>query len=101
MGICLGHQLICSCLGYEIKISLHALHGEKIIFYWNDEKITVQRYNSLAVVPLAFDQEIVFKDELMILNYRNGRSYQFHPESIATDNSPLFFNDLLTFIQKK
>jgi anthranilate/para-aminobenzoate synthase component II len=97
MGICLGHQLISLQLGHKIVPSSNRQHGEKIIFSWKKKNHIVQRYNSLAVKPNGNEQEILYNNEVMILGYKNGQSFQFHPESVGTENPLYFFKDLLAF----
>ena len=92
MGICLGHQLIALQLNYKILRSRNPQHGEPIQLDWNNQIYSVQRYNSLAVLSHENNSEI------MLLEYHNGRSYQFHPESVGSDNPIDFFLDLLFFI---
>lgn len=99
MGICLGHQIISSQLGYEIILSTNPTHGARVSITWNNFVYCVQRYNSLAVKSCHKSDEILLMDEVMILEYENGRSYQFHPESVGTVKSLYFFKDLLSFIQ--
>lgn len=90
MGICLGHQLMGSVFGHEIHEVLDQLHGVAVDFQFNGAVIKVQRYNSLGV----------FKDdkELMMMKWTRGISYQFHPESVGTENNQIFFEELLNFI---
>jgi anthranilate/para-aminobenzoate synthase component II len=90
MGICLGHQLIGLIQGYDILPAKSMIHGGAVSIFFQNEKIFVQRYNSLAVYKN--------KKELFINKFANGVSYQFHPESIGTHSNLLFFKDLLTFI---
>lgn len=99
MGICLGHQLIACQFGYSIVSSENPLHGEKINLFWKGKTHLVQRYNSLAVKAKGIISEISYQNEVMILEYKNGRSFQFHPESVGTENSEYFFKDLLLFEQ--
>lgn len=98
MGICLGHQLISSQMGYQILSSVQPKHGEQVVISWEGESFGVQRYNSLAVVSRQLANEISLNNEVMILKYKNGQSYQFHPESIGTEKSAHFFKDLLSFL---
>jgi anthranilate/para-aminobenzoate synthase component II len=99
MGICLGHQLLASQAGYKIILSANPIHGKIVRLFWNNRHYSVQRYNSLAVEARLKESEISIDNEVMILSYKNGRSYQFHPESVGTEHSAYFFSDLLSFIQ--
>jgi len=98
MGICLGHQLVAIQLGYKIITSAHPAHGEKIHFLWKDKECCVQRYNSLAVQPKYQTSELIWQNEVMILSYQNGQSFQFHPESVGTENPMYFFKDLVEYL---
>lgn len=107
-GLCLGHQLIWSALGFEVSRSSLPLHGQKVRFKLDDdwqnylnlgEIITVQRYNSLIVqvcqksVP---DRITAFfsQDELQMSRGDSWLSYQFHPESVGTSCQKAFFSVL-------
>lgn len=109
-GVCLGHQLIWSALGYEVERSKLPLHGQKVkmeldqdwMNFLNLKKtIEVQRYNSLVVqlekgesppgVSVFFSQ-----NELQMSRSKNWVSYQFHPESVGTSFQNSFFSVLKT-----
>lgn len=91
MGICLGHQILGMINGLEIRPVSDQLHGRTVEIVDKGEKFTVQRYNSLGVFR---DQQ-----EQGIQHFERGISYQFHPESIGTDENLHFFNDLLKFLR--
>lgn len=93
MGICLGHQVLGLMDGLAIKPSRRPTHGGQVKINFENINILVQRYNSLAV----FESQKSLK-EIQIRQWVRGVSYQFHPESIGTENRPLFFKDLLDFI---
>lgn len=93
MGICLGHQVIGLMDGLTVKPSQKPIHGGQVKINFDNINILVQRYNSLAV----FESNNSLK-EIQIRQWTRGVSYQFHPESIGTENRPLFFKDLLDFI---
>ena len=99
MGICLGHQIIAIQFNYEIILSANPAHGVRVLVTWNHHDYYVQRYNSLAVKSGQKSNEILLMNEVVVLDYGNGRSYQFHPESVGTEKSLYFFKDLLSFIQ--
>jgi anthranilate/para-aminobenzoate synthase component II len=91
MGICLGHQIMGTVFGHEIRYVKDQMHGVAVEFNFNGSLIKVQRYNSLGV----FNHD----DELVTLKWPRGISYQFHPESVGTENNQTFFQELLLFIQ--
>lgn len=94
MGICLGHQVLALIDGLSVRRSQRPMHGEQVKINFDNLNILVQRYNSLAV----YESPRSIK-ELQIRQFLRGISYQFHPESIGTENRYLFFESLLKFIQ--
>jgi len=93
MGICLGHQILALIDGYIVKSSARPIHGGQVKINFEDKNIIVQRYNSLAVYDKKNNSI-----EIQIRQWDRGVSYQFHPESIGTDNRHLFFKDLVNFL---
>ncbi len=93
MGICLGHQVIALMDGLSIRSSLRPTHGGQVKINFDNKNILVQRYNSLGV----YDSKKSSK-EIQVRQWVRGVSYQFHPESIGTENRSLFFKDLLDFL---
>jgi anthranilate/para-aminobenzoate synthase component II len=96
LGICLGHQIISLINGFKVRPSIKPLHGNQVKIDFNSKNILVQRYNSLSVYANDSSSE-----ELMVNKWDRGISYQFHPESVGTHNSRIFFNDLLDFVHSK
>ena len=94
MGICLGHQVLGLMDGLSVRASYKPSHGTQVKINFENINMLVQRYNSLAV----FESRKSFK-EIQIRQWVRGVSYQFHPESIGTENRSLFFKDLLSFIK--
>lgn len=109
LGICLGHQIILNSLGFEIRRSNNPIHGftEKLKLdeYWKEKldlkssTIEVQRYNSLEVfenskleshIKCLKKNDVVYASSL-----KKTISYQFHPESIGTLDSNIFFNSFI------
>ncbi len=103
-GICLGHQIIWSILGGDVLHSKRPLHGQAVSLelnsYWQKffrtkkDSLFVQRYNSLVVDVSSLDQKVISEwnclyseDELMASAQGNCVSFQFHPESIGTEDS--------------
>ena len=101
LGICLGHQLIMQYLGAKIIKREKPHHGfskllnldqswQKILK--TSSEIQVQFYNSLiAELGSKCGNQLIIDDELMAYYDKNILSYQFHPESVATRDSSLFF----------
>jgi anthranilate/para-aminobenzoate synthase component II len=98
MGICLGHQIILSILGYKILPASTVVHGESIEILYKNMAVQVQRYNSYAPKKRGRKTEIIVESEdVLIYQDTNIISFQFHPESIGTDNNITFFSELLGF----
>ncbi len=76
--ICLGHQLICRSKNIELKKKKNPTQWEQleIELFWKKEKVAF--YNTFC----AYENN----REKNILKWENFFSYQFHPESILTQN---------------
>ena len=92
MGICLGHQILGLIDGKKVLKAHCPVHGQTVTINFKDTSQRVQRYNSLVI-----SDDGIVKD---IRYFARGVSYQFHPESIGTQNNAIFFEELLDFIQK-
>jgi anthranilate synthase component 2 len=93
MGICLGHQIFALIDGMSVRASLKPTHGGQVKINFDSRNMLVQRYNSLGVF-----ESPIGKNEIQVRQWTRGVSYQFHPESIGTENRSLFFKDLLDFL---
>jgi anthranilate/para-aminobenzoate synthase component II len=93
MGICLGHQLLNLVNGKNITKSQSPMHGQSVAVNFSGNTYWVQRYNSLVVI----EDDI----EVDISRYHNGVSYQFHPESVGTDDNIIFFHELINYVNAK
>ncbi len=91
MGICLGHQILGRMKGYEVRASKSQIHGQQELIRFQDKDYLVQRYNSLSVYRGHTEE--------LISIFPQGISYQFHPESIGTNEKHVFFKELLSFIK--
>lgn len=116
MGICLGHQLYWLLKGYSVEHCQRPSHGQIVRYELPtsiSEKfslplsISVQRYNSLAVIleaeahkSLEVDGHKVFQvdNEVIMSVGPNLVTYQFHPESIGTTCPEQFFKQLVDFL---
>lgn len=92
LGICLGHQILGMIKNLLIKEVHNKIHGESVKIQFLGKSYSVQRYNSLGVFEGGKEQ--------MSLQFPRGISYQFHPESVGTDDNLSFFQDLLRFIHQ-
>ena len=100
LGICLGHQSICEAFGGTIIPAKELMHGktsvinadtDSVIFKGLDNKISVARYHSLAVVKETLPDSLKITaetddGEIMAVEHKEYPVYglQFHTESILT-----------------
>ena len=114
LGICLGHQCIADAFGGKVKKMKKVYHGKSSGLYFQDDSIfdrleqssKVARYHSLSVEdlpemlkPIAWsDNGVTGESEIMALKHIDKLIYgfQFHPESILTDNGSIFFENFFS-----
>ena len=100
LGVCLGHQAICTAYGATVTYARRLMHGKASecdidtsseLFHGMGPRITVGRYHSLAVDPatLPADMKITAltdEGEVMAVEDRRRKVFglQFHPESVLT-----------------
>lgn len=111
LGVCLGHQSICSAFGGEITYAKNIVHGKQSkikidnttkLFKRIDETIYVARYHSLIVNKESLPNElkitaITDEDEIMAVEHKKYNVYgvQFHPESIMTKEGQKIIKNFL------
>jgi anthranilate synthase/aminodeoxychorismate synthase-like glutamine amidotransferase len=99
MGVCLGHQAICTAFGGKLKYFSPPMHGKlsyithqnQGIFEGIDSQFVVTRYHSLladeAYLPDCLNITATTADgKIMGLQHQSRpiHGVQFHPESIAS-----------------
>lgn len=100
LGVCLGHQAICTAFGAKVSYAKRLMHGkssqisleEDSIFKGLSNEITVGRYHSLSLLEdtLPDSLKVISKakddGEVMAVKHKEYDVYglQFHPESILT-----------------
>lgn len=100
LGVCLGHQAICTAFGGKISYAKRLMHGKSSEISLNEDDIfknlgsviTVGRYHSLSLAEDSIPNslKIISKanddGEIMAVKHRDYDVYglQFHPESILT-----------------
>lgn len=100
LGVCLGHQAICTAFGGKVGYARELMHGKQSeckidsdskLFRGLGEKIKVARYHSLAAqtdsIPDCLKITAYADDgEIMALEHKSKSVWgvQFHPESIMT-----------------
>lgn len=114
LGVCLGHQAICSALGATVTYAKQLMHGkqsdvdfdvESALFRGCSKVAPVARYHSLAAdpktMPDCLQVTATTKDgEIMAVQHKDYKIYgvQFHPESIMTPEGKIM---LTNFIKEK
>jgi len=111
LGVCLGHQAICTALGGTVSHAKRLMHGKSsgisldydYIFKGLPSEISVGRYHSLSLVQDTLPDclEIISKarddGEVMAVKHKDYNVYglQFHPESILTPDGLTIMGNFL------
>ena len=111
LGVCLGHQAICTAFGATVSYAKRLMHGKSSLISLNDDsifeglsdEISVGRYHSLSLVEdtLPDSLEIISKanddGEVMAIRHKEFNVYglQFHPESILTPDGLTIIENFL------
>ena len=111
LGVCLGHQAICTAFGATVSYAKRLMHGksssisldEDSIFEGLPDEITVGRYHSLSLMEdtLPDSLKIISKanddGEIMAIRHNEFNVYglQFHPESILTPDGLTIIENFL------
>ncbi|MBO5260685.1 MAG: aminodeoxychorismate/anthranilate synthase component II [Coprococcus sp.] len=109
LGVCLGHQAICTAFGATVTYARELMHGKQsdvsfdttcTLFKGCPEHAKVARYHSLAAaadtIPECLKVTATTTDgEIMAVKHDKYDIYgvQFHPESIMTpDGKQMLYN---------
>ena len=111
LGVCLGHQAICTACGGKVDAAACIMHGRQSVIRLNTDtplffglpaKIQAARYHSLAAVreKLPDDLQITAETpegEIMAVQHKTAPVYgvQFHPESILTLDGAVIIRNFL------
>lgn len=111
LGVCLGHQAICTAYGGTISYAKELMHGKQSvteinracpIFQALPENIPVARYHSLALKEETLPECLVITartddGEVMAVMHKSYPVYglQFHPESILTPDGKTIIQNFL------
>lgn len=111
LGVCLGHQAICSAYGAAITYAKKLMHGKQstISFDGNcplfrniNADTPVARYHSLAADPETIPDclkitAVADDGEVMAVQHTEYPIFgvQFHPESIMTPNGKTMLADFI------
>ncbi len=112
LGVCLGHQTICTVFGGEVIRAPHLMHGKTSlilhegtgIFTGIPTPFTATRYHSLVAHRESLPDELEVTassiDDGYVMGVRHTRypieGVQFHPESILTQEGDRIIRNFLS-----
>jgi anthranilate synthase component 2 len=115
LGVCLGHQSICSAFGGEIDHAGSIMHGKTSPVYHEDAPVMrgmknpfpAGRYHSLALRRETLPDELVIDawtedGEVMGVHHVEHQIYgvQFHPESVLTPGGRRLLRNFLKIVDE-
>jgi anthranilate synthase component 2 len=116
LGVCLGHQAICTAFGGNVSHAKRLMHGKSskisldydFIFKGLPAEITVGRYHSLTLIEDTLPDclEIISKArddrEVMAVKHKDYNVYglQFHPESILTPDGLTIIENFMEKVER-
>jgi anthranilate synthase/aminodeoxychorismate synthase-like glutamine amidotransferase len=111
LGVCLGHQDICTAFGGRVVRSGHLMHGKtseitsdgKCIYEGLPSPFTATRYHSLVAQRDTLPPELVVTaestDDGFVMGVRHTKypieGVQFHPESILSHDGDALMKNFL------
>ena len=117
LGVCLGHQAICTAFGATVSYAKQLMHGKQSIavldrncpiFTDCPERVPVARYHSLAAIEDTMPDMLKVTartedGEIMAVRHRDYDIYgvQFHPESILTPDGEQMLRNFLNIGNRK
>lgn len=112
LGVCLGHQAICTAYGGTISYAKELMHGKQSETKLNNDcklfknlpdTIPVARYHSLALIEDTLPECLTITarttdGEVMAVMHKEYPVYglQFHPESILTPDGKMILENFMT-----
>jgi phenazine biosynthesis protein phzE len=101
--ICLGHQILCRCLGYTVQKKEKPLQGSQLEIDLFGDKEKVGFYNTFAARRVPGDNRhacatLGESNELVAIKGERFIGYQFHPESILTKNGFVILQQALVHL---
>jgi anthranilate synthase component II len=111
LGVCLGHQAICTAFGGEVIRAAHLMHGKtsairhdgKGIFNGIPTPFTATRYHSLVAREESLPDELLVTatsaDDGYVMGVRHRvypiEGVQFHPESVLSPEGDRIIGNFL------
>lgn len=111
LGVCLGHQAICTSFGATVTYAKTLMHGKQSevkfdlecpLFRGCPETALVARYHSLAADPATIPEclritALTTDGEVMAVQHKQYPIYgvQFHPESIMTPDGKTMLRNFI------
>ena len=111
LGVCLGHQAICTAFGGRVIRSGHLMHGKtseitsdgKDVYEGLPSPFTATRYHSLVAQRDTLPPELVVTSESIddgfVMGVRHTKypieGVQFHPESILSHDGDALMKNFL------
>lgn len=117
LGVCLGHQAICTAYGGTVSYAKELMHGKQSVakltgscalFEGLPDSIPVARYHSLALLrdtlPDCLTITAQTEDgEVMAVDHKDYPVFglQFHPESILTPDGKTILQNFIHLVSSK
>lgn len=116
LGVCLGHQAICTAYGAVVSYAKMLMHGKQSIIQTEADSpifqdcpasMPVARYHSLAVLEDTIPSSLRITaraddGEIMAVEHREYPVFgvQFHPESIMTPDGKQMLKNFIAFARR-
>lgn len=117
LGVCLGHQAICTAYGGTVSYAKELMHGKQSVakltgscalFEGLPDSIPVARYHSLALLKDTLPDCLTITaqtedGEVMAVAHKDYPVFglQFHPESILTPNGKTILQNFIHLVSPK
>lgn len=117
LGVCLGHQAICTAYGGTVSYAKELMHGKQSVakltgscalFEGLPDSIPVARYHSLALLKDTLPDCLTITaqtedGEVMAVAHKNYPVFglQFHPESILTPDGKTILQNFIHLVSSK
>lgn len=101
--ICLGHQILCKTLGFDIERKTNPFQGSQIKINLFGREELVGFYNTFTPKVSTADPTVEISTipelkELIALRGEHFIGYQFHPESLLTKNGYTILHETVSYL---